>query len=103
VSTHGGADPRWSRDGRTLYFLDDASRLQAAQVRTAPAFAVGAVTPLFDASAYTNDGFHQSYEVAPDGRSFYFLRQRPGPQGALGPRPVLVQHWLTELQARQAR
>ncbi|MGH7591729.1 MAG: TolB family protein, partial [Gemmatimonadales bacterium] len=103
VSSHGGSDPRWSRDGRTLYFLDNASRLQAAHIRTAPTFEVTDVTPLFDASAYINDGFHQSYDVEPDGRSFLFLRQRPGAQGMQGPRAVLVQHWFSDLKARQQR
>ncbi|HET7023633.1 MAG TPA: protein kinase [Gemmatimonadales bacterium] len=103
VSSHGGAEPRWSRDGRTLYFLDNDSRLMAAQVRTAPEFEVTGVTPLFDAPHYIRDGFHQSYEVAPDGRSFFFLRARPGAQGDLGPRPVLVQHWFADLKAHQQR
>ncbi|HEU4763448.1 MAG TPA: protein kinase [Gemmatimonadales bacterium] len=104
VSAHGGAEPRWSRDGRTLYYLDNDSRLMAAEVRTAPEFEVTAIKPLFDAPPYIlRDGFHQSYEVAPDGRSFLFLHQRPGPQGAVGPRPVLVQHWLSDLAARLRR
>ena len=40
VSTGGGSEPIWSPDGRELFFLDGATRLVAADVRTVPAFEV---------------------------------------------------------------
>ncbi len=38
VSTGGGAQPRWSPDGRELFFLDGTAHLMAAQVRPGATF-----------------------------------------------------------------
>jgi Tol biopolymer transport system component len=100
VSNGGGAQPRWSADGRELFYLDGAGRLVTAQIRTVPGFAVLGTQPLFETSALLLDGFHQSYEVAPDGRSFIFLRPHAPRQAATGARLVVVEHWLDELRER---
>jgi Tol biopolymer transport system component len=67
VSPNGGAYPRWSRDGREIYFYS-AGKLFAATVRpTANGLDVTAVAPLFDATPPS--GFRRLfYDVAADGR-----------------------------------
>ena len=44
----------------------------AAQVSADDNFFVSELRPLFDATALVHDGFHQSYAVTADGRSFIF-------------------------------
>jgi Tol biopolymer transport system component len=100
VSNGGGAQPRWSADGRELFYLDAGGRVVAAQVRTVPGFAVLGMQPLFETSTMLLDGFHQSYEVTPDGRSFMFLRPHVTRQSAGTTRLVVVEHWLSELRER---
>ncbi len=100
VSNGGGSQPRWSADGRELFYLDGAGRMVAAQIRTSPAFSVTGVQPLFDASALLVDAFHQSYEVTPDGRSFIFLRTHTAGPAAITSRLVVAEHWLSELRDR---
>jgi Tol biopolymer transport system component len=103
VSNGGGAQPVWSPDGRELYFLDGASQLVAAEIRTAPSFEVIGRRPLFDAVRFVLDAFHQSYDVTPDGRAFIFARGRASTRASDLPRPVLVEHWFTDLRGRLPR
>jgi len=99
VSTAGGIEPRWSRDGREIYFLHAPGSLSAAQVVTRPTFAVTGVQSLFDASGFVIDAFHTSYAVDPSGRGFFFgapLR-RDGPTTTT--KAIRIEGWFRELQA----
>ncbi len=100
VSNGGGEQPRWSPDGRELYFIDRTAHLVAADVRTAPTFEVSELRTLFDASAYVNPGFHQSYDVLPGGKGFLFMRTRLATQGRGGVPIVQVDNWFADLKAR---
>jgi serine/threonine-protein kinase len=103
VSNGGGSQPRWSPDGRELFFLDGALRLVAAQVRTAPAFEVTDLKSLFDASGYAVDPFHDSYEVLSGGRGFVFVRPREsGRAAAPTVKVVVAENWFADLRARTA-
>jgi Tol biopolymer transport system component len=104
VSNGGGSSPVWAPDGRTLYYLDASYRLIAATVETTPTFRVVSRRPLFDAGQFTFDSFHPSFAVSPDGRAFYFFRNRGfGGQGATIGQVVLAEHWLTALREKTAR
>ena len=100
VSNGGGRQPRWAVDGRELFYLDGTGRLVAAQVRAAPAFEVTGLRPLFDASGFTVDDFHQSYDVLPGGRGFVFMRLRQSSQAARALPVVQVEHWFVDVRAR---
>jgi eukaryotic-like serine/threonine-protein kinase len=68
VSTGGGNQPRWSRDGRELFYLATGFRLTAVPVRTGAAFEKGTPHELFQvASRRTNI---PQYDVFPDGQRF---------------------------------
>jgi hypothetical protein len=98
VSNGGGGSPAWSADGKQLYFVDAANRLVAAQIATDPTFHVTALNPLFDATRFNYIGFHQAFDVAPDGR-FAFL-DSPGTTAATAMRLVEIGNWFAELGAR---
>jgi len=98
VSNGGGQEPRWSTDGRELFFIDPASRLVAAQIRTAGGFTVTGITPLFSTAPFVRPGFHQSYVVTRDGR-FLFNRVEQGSDGANLPL-VEVTNWFADIRAR---
>jgi serine/threonine-protein kinase len=102
VSNGGGSEPRWSRNGRELFYLDGDTRLNVVQVRTVPTFAASGSTSLFNASNFVVAGFHQSYDVTPDGRSFVFVSpRRAGARGAA--QLVWADHWLKDVAARLSR
>ena len=100
VSNGGGAQPRWSPDTRELFFLNGEGRLVAAQVRAAPAFEVAELRPLFDASGFTIDAFHQSFDVLPGGRGFAFMRLRQSSQTPTTAPVVQVDNWFADVRAR---
>ena len=92
VSVSGGSEPRWSRDGKTLYYLDGSKRMMAAHLKGGAEFDVIGSDFLFDASVFRLDDVHQSYDVTADGR-FVFLS--PGREfGIAAPsRVVWVEGW----------
>jgi serine/threonine protein kinase len=68
ISSGGGVQPRWSRDGRELFYLATGFRLTAVPVRTGASFEKGAPHELFQvASRRTNI---PQFDPFPDGRSF---------------------------------
>jgi eukaryotic-like serine/threonine-protein kinase len=95
VSTSGGTEPVWSRDGRRLFYRGQR-QLMAAVVRPGPAFAVVARdTVLADTYVYASNP-HANYDVMPDGTHFVFLE--PDNVGEL----IVVANWTSVLRARMA-
>lgn len=72
VSTGGGSDPYWSRDGREIYYLSPERQLMSVPVTFGGTFVPGTPGALFrvqvEASRRRN-----VYDVAPDGKRFLFL------------------------------
>jgi hypothetical protein len=72
VSTHGGAQPRWRRDGKELYYLALDGKLMAADVKaTASALETGRPHALFDTGIRASFFERRNqYLVARDGQRF---------------------------------
>jgi hypothetical protein len=90
VSVLGGTIPRWSADGREIYFIDAQGALNAATVGVSGDGPVVALpTPLFrPRSAASSPGNLPQYDVAPDGR-FLVNAELEGP-----PNPIsLIVNW----------
>jgi hypothetical protein len=70
VSINGGVQPRWSRDGKELYYLSLDRKLMAVPVKIAPDFEYGAPKELFQTYTLGAGGFVYvfRYDVAADGR-----------------------------------
>ena len=88
VSSGGGVEPRWSRDGKELLYFAGQT-LMAVPVNLRPTFSNGAPTALFDAPiqpAYTADSHR--WQVAPDGKRFLLLVN--GGKGEAPPLDVVV-------------
>lgn len=98
VSTQGGAWPRWSLDGREIFFKSQGS-LWSAAVRTSPTFASDPPRKLFDLSEeiLSAPGF---YDVAPDGQRFVMIEKDPFELRPL--ELVIVPGWVEEMKSRLA-
>jgi serine/threonine protein kinase len=71
ISVNGGTRPRWSRDGKEIFFIPDDGKLAAAEVKwKGMTFEVGVVRPLFDARYAFFGGGASTYDVTADGRRF---------------------------------
>ena len=73
ISSEGGIDPRWRRDGRELYFISSDSRLMATDVKTEGSFTASVPKPLFRFSGTTQTN-RRSYWPSPDGGRFLVMK-----------------------------
>ena len=97
VSPAGGNAPKWSRDGKELFFvtLGGNQQLMAASVNgTGPTFQVGEVKPLFSVPP---GGARSFYDVSPDGRRFLVLTAQQQRAGTASPVTVVV-NWAAGLK-----
>jgi hypothetical protein len=87
VSTSGGTQPLWSRDGRRVFFRGGGS-VQEVAFAPGPPAAVSAPRALF-ADRFENPqaGSHTGYDVFPDGR---FLMIEPADKDHAGRRTEIV-------------
>ena len=100
VSVSGGAAPRWSRNGRELYFVDDRDDVMAVPVTLGPPFSAGTPVRLFSGTSFGVPGW--SFDVTADGRRF--LMTRPAGGGSAQPDAVVwVENFFAELKAKPAR
>ncbi len=98
VTSEGGSKPRWSRDGKELYYLR-AGELMAVPVGRQgddPAFGEGRRLFAMPLLAMNDPGFDDStrYDVAPDGRFLALLREGERASIPL----VLVLNWQETLK-----
>ncbi len=96
VSTNGGQQPRWRRDGKELFFLSPDKKLMAVPVKAGTAFEFGQPTVLFQTRAREPLSAEEvfTYDVSTDGQRFLInvnLEQTPPP-------PVnIVLNWREDL------
>lgn len=96
VSDVGGVQPRWSADGKRLYWLSlSRGELLAVDVGASTTFQVGPVRQMF--SSFGLGGVQGgTWSVNPAGDRFFFVRVAAPP----GPPPpfTLVLNWMTKLE-----
>ena len=101
LSMRGAGQPRWSRDGRELFYRQETSdrpKLMAVAVETRGGFRAGTPRPLFDDTFAGRAPWDEAgYDVAQDGR-FLFLEEPKAPRGPS--RLVLIPAWGSELKTR---
>ena len=93
ISADAGTHPRWSRDGREIFFRQ-GDALLAASVDTKRAFRAERPRRLFS-GAYDGEGRHGAYDVAPDGRRFVMVEDD---EASALRELTLVQGWFEELR-----
>jgi Tol biopolymer transport system component len=105
VSLNAGDSPVWSPDGRSLYYIRGDGRLVEAHLEGGMTFSVASRQPLFDATNYGSSGFHQSFVVEPDGKTFLFLVSAQAGAGSMdaSTKLVWVDHWFADLKQRLNR
>jgi len=97
VSTSGGTQPLWARNGRELFFESNGA-LMRVPLTMGSTFEAGTPAKLIDGpQSYGLPG--RMYDVSPDGRRFLMIKEIGGvdevPPSA---RLILVQNWTEELK-----
>ena len=90
VSPRGGGQPKWSADGRELFFVTDSQQLASVTVRAqGERVELSLPTELFHLDVYLGAPF-DDYAVGPDGQRF--LVKLP-PDAAQKTRLVVMTNW----------
>jgi Tol biopolymer transport system component len=97
ISTDGGAEPVWNRNGRELFFRS-GTKMMAVDISTQPAFSAGTPKMLFD-KQYVSTPIPQTFryfDVSPDGQRFVMVKQ-----GERAATPIsVVLNWPADLKSR---
>lgn len=98
ISAAGGTQPRWSPDGRELFYLGLDGLLMRAEVTLGDAFNAGRPERVLDRTYFYGLGMSQggTYDVSPDGRRFLMVKD--GTSDDQQARIIVVRHWAEELK-----
>ena len=103
ISTNGGQEPVWSRDGRELFYRNGDQMLVVALDAAGPFRA--APPELVFAGAYvlsedTSPARSPNYDIAPDGQRFLMIKPEGAGDPGEEPQITVVLNWFEELKAR---
>jgi Tol biopolymer transport system component len=107
ISSGGGAEPVWARDGRELFFRA-GNKMMAFGVSAEEPFSTGRAVELFEGDFEHGRGsiadLTPDYDISPDGRRFLMI-QPTGAGTAAAPAKGLhvVLNWFDDLQHRLAQ
>jgi serine/threonine-protein kinase len=100
VSTQGGIQPMWARNGQEMFYTGaQGTKMMAVRVSLGPTFSAGAPRLLFEGS-YTLGFPHRNTEVTSDGQRFLMMQPIPVAVGPTLTHMILVQNWSDELRRR---
>ena len=97
ISSNGGSEPVWSRDGRELFYVDAAGFLTAAQIASGSEFRVLSQRRLFSTTPFVLYGiWNRNYDVTRDGRFLMIRRSDDAPR-----RIVAVFNWAEGINSQK--
>lgn len=67
---NGGADARWRRDGKELFFIAADRKMMAVDIQSGGRFEAGIPRPLFDTRVSGLTAVRTHYAVTADGQRF---------------------------------
>jgi Tol biopolymer transport system component len=102
VSSNGGAQPRWNKNGKEIFYVSLDSKMMAAPVKLSPdgqSLETGVPAVLFPvriAGGPLPGGNKQQYAVSSDGLRFLVKLAADEDEGAASPRIMLIYNWHPE-------
>jgi len=94
VSTGGGTSPKWSRDGREIFYENASTELMRVAVTPGSTFAFTDPRVLFSLRGVAD------WDVMPDGQRFVVIRERATQQRS---KLVVVENFADELRRKVAK
>jgi Tol biopolymer transport system component len=94
ISSDGGREPLWNRNGRELFFRN-GNKMMAAPINTQQGFSAGTPKMLFQGQYVTLANSTPNYDVTADGQKFLMLKS------AVQPTQIdVVVNWFEELKQK---
>ena len=103
ISTSGGNNPLWSRDGREIFYRNGDMVISVA-VKTSPTFIFGTSKTLFEGTyvrSINSPGTRDfgTWDISPHTQRFLMLRELNA--GNIGPRKInIIANWFIELKEK---
>ena len=102
VSTAGGTEPLWSRDGRDLFYRAPNGAVMRVPIAPGSTWMAGRPVQVIEARSYAL-GLpslpYRTYDVSLDGQRFLMIKRSEAPaQNPPARRIVVVQNWFEELK-----
>jgi eukaryotic-like serine/threonine-protein kinase len=98
ISWNGGQEPRWSRDGRELFYRSGDAMMVVA-IETKPTFKAGVPEKLFPDAYYSTYG--HNWDISPDGKRFLMVKgANVASESGMLQRINIVLNWTEELKQR---
>jgi len=94
ISTGGGCQPQWRRDGNELFYIAPDRRLMAVDVKTVAAFEASVPKPLFETRIFLMTNFRNHYVVSRDGQRFLINSRLEETSGPI----TVVLNWTSQLK-----
>jgi len=95
ISSQGGADPLWAKDGRQLFFRNE-NKVLVADVLSEGGFSSGKPRLLFDQPGFTRSYAIGTWDLSMDGLTFLMVKEeerKPQPVTEL----IFIQNWFEEV------
>ncbi len=93
ISKDRGSTPRWSPDGKELFYLS-RNKMMVVSVQTDSTFTYGTPVVLFE-----KQDVNQRYDIHPDGQRFLMIKEAPQTEETSAPAEIiLVLNWTEELK-----
>ena len=99
ISTEGGGDPQWARDGQELFYLN-GNQMMVVDIETEPAFRAGTPALLFESNFLADVGRIARYDVTADGEFVTVMNVSNIDGQAEPPQIDIVLNWFEELKER---
>jgi serine/threonine-protein kinase len=97
ISVDGGTGPRWSRDGRELFFRN-GDKTMSATIEPGPIFHASTPRVLFEGQYTLSLPSGSGWDVAPDGKRFLMMK-RVEPEGSSAQLHFVLE-WFDEVRRR---
>ena len=94
VTENGGTDPKWSIDGKELFYIASDGKLMAAPCKRSDGLDFESPVPLFDTKIFNYNRESISYDVSNDGRRFVL----PKPPSDLSTHFSVIFNWTSLLE-----
>ncbi|HKF58523.1 MAG TPA: hypothetical protein VKJ45_23990, partial [Blastocatellia bacterium] len=96
ISTEGGTEPMWARNGRELFYRN-GDKMMVTAVETTPVFTAAKPRLLFEGHYETGfSAFERNYDLSSDGQRFLMIK--PGEQESAATQLNVVLNWSDELR-----
>ena len=97
ISSSGSSQPRWSRNGKELFYVAADQKLMAVPVNMSSTFETGSAEPLFEGITFNRGTANRTFFYQPSADGRRFMVNVPAGGETAGSPITVVLNWQAEL------